>query len=475
MATSRLSADLCSIAPNQLTDNFNIVDEQSGRVTDLYNPKWVFTVGAFIVAVFSLVAGFIRNGVVLIILRAIMGIGAALTIPSAQHILVHLYRDPTQQARAIALFGAMGALGNVLGLIISALFVYFISWPWVFYFSAIVAFAVCFGTAVLIPERRPSASPLSESLASKFKRLDILGAMIFAATLILFIFSLTSSSLEGWGSARAIAPLVISVFTLIAFFFWEAFIPESHAALPPKIWKYKNVKILTAISLVPFMWLGPIFPLYSWLWETVYQWSTIETGVHFLPIAISGSAGLFAAPFLLSLKLPLKYINILGFTFMVTGTALLPFGNSAQLYWRFTFPGLTIAAFGVSIVYVTANIGLLANTPPEVSGIIAAMFMSMLQTAGAAGVAITSLIQTSVQARKGGPMVFDGRAAVLWYLVGFAGLMMLLSIVFMTSSKPAAASNQEAISDRESAHSSVTRAEFADEPKTVDMTQPSSA
>ncbi|PPQ76871.1 hypothetical protein CVT24_008636 [Panaeolus cyanescens] len=447
----------------------------SGRVTDIYNPKWVFTLGAFIVAIFSLVSGFIRHGVILIVLRAIMGIGAALTIPSAQHIIVHLFRDPTQQARAIALFGAMGALGNVLGLIIGALFVSFVSWPWVFYFSAIVAFAVCFGTAVLIPDRRPSASSSSEPAASKFKRLDILGATLFAATLILFIFSLTSSSLVGWGSAQAIVPLVISVFTMLSFFIWEAYIPESHAAMPPRIWRYENVKILTVIALVPFMWLGSIFPLYSWLWETVYDWPAIKTGVHFLPIALSSPPGLVVATYLQS-KVPLKVINIMGFAFMVIGTILLPFGDSEERYWRFNFPGFSMATFGLAIVYVTANVGLLANTPPEISGIVSAMFMAMCQTGGAAGVAIVSSIQASVEARKGGPLVFDGRAAGLWYLVAFTATMMLLSVVFMTSSKPAVASNQGVMSDRDSAHSSVTRAEFVGDTKTVDMTQtPSSA
>ncbi|PPQ70825.1 hypothetical protein CVT24_001041 [Panaeolus cyanescens] len=327
-----------------------------------------------------------------------MGVGAALTIPSAQHIIVHLYRNPVQQARAIALFGAMGALGN---------------------------------------------------------------GQLFCAFIM------------GWASAQAIAPLVISVFALLSFFIWEAFIPESHAALPPKIWKYENVKILTAVSLVPFMWLGSIFPVYSWLWETVYHWPAIKTGVHFLPIALSSPAGLATATFLQS-KFSLKFVNILGFALLVVGTILLPFGDSEDLYWRFNFPGFLISSFGVGIVYATANIGLLANTPAEVSGIVSAMFMAMLQTGGAAGIGIVSSIQASVEARKGGPLVFDGRAAGLWFLVGFVGLLMFFSIVFMTSSKPSAASNEAVVSDRESTHSSVTRAEFSGDTKGVKMTQTSS-
>ncbi|KAF9043112.1 major facilitator superfamily domain-containing protein [Panaeolus papilionaceus] len=433
----------------------------SGRVTDLYNPKWVFTLGSLIVAVFSLVSGFIRSGIPLIVFRAIMGIGGALTIPSAQHIIVHLYRDPKEQARAIALFGAMGALGNVLGLIIGALFVSFVSWPWVFYFSAIVAFAVCIGTALLIPDRRPVLT--HEPAASKFKRLDIVGAIIFAACLILFIFSLTSSSLEGWTSAQTLAPLVISLLAVLAFFAWEAHLPESYAALPPKIWRYGNVKILTAVSLVPFMWLGSIFPLYSWLWETVYHWSAIKCGIHFLPIALASPVGLMIATYLQA-KFPLKNVNILGFVLLVTGTILLPFGNSEHLYWRFSFPGFLLATCGVAMVYATANIGLLASTPPEVSGIVSAMFMAMLQTGGAAGIAIISSIQTGVEANRGGPTVFDGRAAGLWFLVCFSGLMMILSVIFMTGSKSTAASSEAGrhLTDRDSIDSALTRTEAVD-------------
>ncbi|KIJ41555.1 hypothetical protein M422DRAFT_255467 [Sphaerobolus stellatus SS14] len=77
--------------------------------------------------------------------------GAALTIPSAQHLIMHMFPVPQEQAKAITIFGAMGGIGIVLGLVIGALFVTFTSWPWVFYFSSIVSATIVFSIAFLVP------------------------------------------------------------------------------------------------------------------------------------------------------------------------------------------------------------------------------------------------------------------------------------------------------------------------------------
>ena len=114
--------------------------------------------------------------------------------------------------------------------------------------------------------------------------------------LILFIFAITSGSSIGWGTARVIANLIISVILTVIFFFWEAFIPEKLAALfvycslcflsinvdfrPPKMWRYSNFGILVFVALLPFFWWVAVMLLYSWLWQEVYGWSTIITAVH---------------------------------------------------------------------------------------------------------------------------------------------------------------------------------------------------
>ncbi|KAJ7123123.1 major facilitator superfamily domain-containing protein [Mycena epipterygia] len=405
----------------------------SGRVSDLYNPKWVFITGALSMRVFSLINGFIRTEIPLIVLRALTGAGGALTIPSALHLIVHMYPDPADQAKAVTAFGGVGAIGIVLGLIIGALFVSYASWPWVFYFSALVSSVIGISAVLLVPNLQRTTTESRAERILRFRRLDLLGVFMFTAASILFIFSITSGSIDGWGSAKVLAPLILSFFLVVLFFVWEARLPESYAAVPSKMWRYENFTVLLLVALTPFMWWGSIFLLFSWFWEVVYGWSAIKTAVHFLPIGL-GMFPVIPISAILQSKLRLKWIILLGLASMMAGTVLLPFADSSVRYWPFAFPGFLLGTAGAALIYTTTNVALLANTPPDVSGIVSAMFTCVLQMGGAIGAGILTSIQTSVQASHGGPTSFTGRAAGLWFLVAFLGLMAVLLLVFMKDS-----------------------------------------
>jgi len=405
----------------------------SGRVSDLYNPKWVFVTGAWSMGVFALINGFIRKEIPLIAVRALTGAGGALTIPSALHLIVHMYPDPAEQAKAVTAFGGMGAIGIVLGLIIGALFVSFVSWPWVFYFSALVSSVIGISAVLLVPKLQRTISESRAEKILRFRRLDLLGVFMFTAASILFIFSITSGSIDGWGSAQVIAPLILSFVLIVLFFVWESRLPESYAAVPSKMWKYDNFTVLILLSFAPFTWWASIFLQFSWLWEVVYEWSAIKTAVHFLPIGLAVFPILPLAAILQS-KLRLKWVILIGFLLICIGTVLLPFANSEDRYWSFAFPGFLIGTAGASIIYTTTNVALLGNTPSEVSGIVSAMFTCVLQMGGAIGSAVLTSIQTSVQISHGGPNSFSGRAAGLWFLFAFLSTMTVLLLVFMKNS-----------------------------------------
>ena len=156
---------------------------QSGRISDVYSPKPAFVSGAMILALTHLGGGFVRQKIALLVLRALGGIGGALTIPSALTMIVALFPDQRSQGRAIAIFGGTGGVGNgevylpynpqyspyssiVLGLIIGALFVQYTTWPWIFYFTAIVGSIIGITCFILIPQ---STNPISKA------RFDVFG------------------------------------------------------------------------------------------------------------------------------------------------------------------------------------------------------------------------------------------------------------------------------------------------------------
>ncbi|KAJ7839263.1 major facilitator superfamily domain-containing protein [Mycena olivaceomarginata] len=372
----------------------------SGRVSDLYDPKWVFCTGAVSMGVFALINGFIRNKIPLLVVRALTGAAGALTIPSAMHLIVHMYPDPSDQAKAVTAFGAMGGIGIVMGLIIGALFVSFTSWPWVFYFSASVSGVIGVSAILLIPNLRRTVAESRAQKILRLRRLDLLGVLMFTVASILFIFSITSGSIDGWSSAQVIAPLS---FHSSLFFSSHSAVLTNYPSSPSKMWSYENFTVLILVSFAPFMWWGSIFLLFAWLWEVVYGWSAIKTALHFLPAGVGMFPVLPLAAGLQS-KLRLKWVIVIGFLF-------LPFADSADKYWRFGFPGFLLGTAGASLIYTTTNIALLANPP-----------------------AILTSIQTSVQISRGGPTSFSGRAAGLWFLFAFLCAMAGLVVVFMKDS-----------------------------------------
>jgi MFS family permease len=178
----------------------------------------------------SLGAGFINSQIPLIVLRAFGGVFAALTIPSALTLLVNVFPDEEEQARAIGIFGGSGAVANVLGLIIGAIFVEYANWRWVFWFATIIALPVAAMCALLVPKQVATGDRIQPS-REKLRRLDIPGVSTLTCALILFIFAVTSGSTAGWKSAMVLAPLFISVALIAAFLVWQTRVPEKYAAV----------------------------------------------------------------------------------------------------------------------------------------------------------------------------------------------------------------------------------------------------
>ncbi|KAF8067698.1 major facilitator superfamily domain-containing protein [Lyophyllum atratum] len=406
----------------------------SGRLSDLYNPKFVFLSGAAAISVFSLAAGFVRTQVPLIVLRALMGVGASLTVPSALYLIIHLFPDPGQQSKAVAAFAASAAIGNVIGLIIGALIVSYSSWPWVFYTFAILGAVLVVMVMILSPSpRRAHVSALEK--ARRFKRLDLTGVFLLTSGLVLFIFGVTTGSVNGWNTARCLAPLIISLFLIAGFFLWEARLPEDMAAIPPSLWAYTNFGILVASATLPFMWWGTVQLLFSWIWQNVYGWTPIIAAVHFLPLGLLGFpvTGMASA---LQQKFPLKWVIVGGQVIAMAGTLLLPFADSPGHYWRFAFPGFCLGTSGITIAFATVNIAIFTVTPPEKAGVVGSIFNCFLQLGCAAGTAIITSIQTSVDDSHGGPTVWNGRAAGLWFLFALLTIETACIVIFMHNTVP---------------------------------------
>ncbi|KAI0337830.1 MFS general substrate transporter [Trametopsis cervina] len=406
----------------------------SGRISDVYNPKIAFICGVMGLGCLSIGGGFVREKIVLIVIRALSGVAASLTIPSALSLLVDVFPEKNEQARAIGVFGGCGAVGNVLGLIIGAIFVEFANWSWVFWFVALVAIPIGFLCMFLVPDPVKTTA-VAEPGKAKWKSLDMVGVSILTAALILFIFAVTSGgSATGWKSATVIVPLIISVGMIAGFFYYETCIPAETAAVPPRTWFLPNFASLFGVSLMPFLWWTAIFTILTPLWQEVFHWSAISVALRMIPIGVFSFAISFSGP--ISHLISPKYVLLFAQALLIVATVLLALADAPSKYFTHVLPAFILGTSGAMLSYTHTNIALFRATPSRMAGTTGAIFNGALQLGSAVGIAAVSSIETSVEARLPGRVEgaivtsYKGRAAAFWFLLGVVCLEALNLLVF---------------------------------------------
>ncbi|KZS86477.1 MFS general substrate transporter [Sistotremastrum niveocremeum HHB9708] len=347
----------------------------SGRLSDIYNPKYSFIAGCASLGLLSLGAGFTHTKIGLLVIRGISGVGGALTIPSALNLIVHLYPNEKEQALAISIFGASGAVGNVCGVIIGALLTQFAGWRWVFWLGTMIVLPIALLSIFLIPQRIGTPSGHQDT---KPKGLDFVGVAIITAALILFIFGITSGSTISWGSAHVLAPIIISVFLGAAFFWYETTIPEDNACLPPSIWFYPNFAVLFGVALIPYAWWATTFLIWTEYFQEVYEWKPIIAAIHFLPIGIIAFPA-FPLAMYLATRFGFRPVLLSAFALLIIATPLFTIGGSKNHYWSTLFPAFILGTLGASILYANTGIAMFQTTPSRLAGTVGAIFNSALQ------------------------------------------------------------------------------------------------
>ncbi|KAH9840667.1 MFS general substrate transporter [Rhodofomes roseus] len=397
----------------------------SGRISDVYNPKVAFTGGVVALGLISVGAGFAKDKIAIIILRALSGMAAAMTIPSALALLVSVFVEPNEQARALGLFGGCGAVGNVLGLIIGGIFVQYANWSWVFWFVAIVAALITVMCLLLVPPQEPKVRVASAG--PRWRALDLVGVSVLTAALILFIFAITSGSAYGWATAEVLVPLVISVLMVAAFFWYETRIPPDVAAVPPRTWFLPNFAVLFGTALLPYFWWTTIFTVFTLLWQDEYGWSAISTAIHMIPIGVLAFSMSFTGP--LARKINPKWIILFGESMLVVATILLAFADGPDKYWPFVFPAFVLGSGGAMLAYTHTNIAIFRTSPSSMAGTVGAIFNGALQLGSAVGIAAVDSLEESVQEQyPNTPYV--GQRAVFWFLLGIVCIELVAMAIF---------------------------------------------
>lgn len=225
------------------------------RLCDIYGGRIVFLGGHAWLLIWSLICGFSQNTNMLIICRAMQGIGSAAFLPAGLTLLGQIYRPGPRKNFIFSMYGTFACIGFYFGILIGALSSQFLDWRWFFWIGAIVVLIVGVSGILTIPRNLSDVDPTI--------KMDWLGLCTIVPGLVLVVFAFTDGghAPNGWATPYIYVTLVIGVLFLCAAVYVQGWV-SAQPLLPAELFKPKYMKRLSAALFCSYGVFG-LFLFYS--------------------------------------------------------------------------------------------------------------------------------------------------------------------------------------------------------------------
>jgi EmrB/QacA subfamily drug resistance transporter len=408
----------------------------AGRAADLFGQRRTFGLALFTFALASLIAGTSPTSGVLILARALQGLGGAGMAASSLAIITSTFAAGHERHRAIALWGAMNGAGGAAGVLFGGVITDLINWRWIFLINVPIGLAAAAVTVAVVAERH----------GRERRGFDLLGALLLTAGLLVVTYGGVTAGSDGWGSASALVPLAIGNVLLALFPIVERRAPAPLVppnALTPQLRAVNGIVALFSAAIFP-MWF--VSSLYL---QQVLDLSPLSTGLVFLPMALAIFACASQAG-KLAIRVGVRPVLGGGLIMMAVGMALLArIGSGGSAVQYVMLPGV-LTAMGIGFAIVPSTIAATQSAAPAQAGLASGFVNTARQAGGGLGLAILISIATQhTSHRIGGGGDVSGALTAgfqIAYLIaaGLAATAALLTFVFL----PRAADAEQAAARR---------------------------
>jgi EmrB/QacA subfamily drug resistance transporter len=248
----------------------------AGRLGDLMGRRSIFMAGLAVFTVASLVCGLAQSEGMLVGARFVQGIGGAMTSAVVLGMIVTMFPEPREQAKAIGVYAFVASAGGSVGLVLGGVITQAISWHWIFFVNVPIGIATAIYTRRLL-DRDPGIG-LGEGA-------DVPGAVLITGALMLGVYTIVKPAAEdGWGATSTLALGAVSLALLAAFILREA--SARTPLMPLRIFRSRNVAGANLVQVLSVAGMFGVFFLGSLYLERVLHYSALEIGLAFLPVTI---------------------------------------------------------------------------------------------------------------------------------------------------------------------------------------------
>jgi EmrB/QacA subfamily drug resistance transporter len=377
------SADGLQWVVNAYTLAFGSLLLLGGRLSDVFGRRRVFLAGLGLFAVASLAGGFSTSPGMLVAMRTLQGVGAALLSPAALALLTVTFPAGRERNIALAVWGALAAIGGTLGVVAGGVLVDSAGWQWILFVNVPFALLALLATPRVIAESRR---------AKAGQGFDVAGAVLATAGLLALVYGVIRTDGAGWGSPEVLGLLGAAVALLGAFVAVEA--RASDPLVPLGLFRTRGMSVSTiALALNGAAFLGMFFITALYL-QQVHGDSALDAGLHFVPMGIAAIASSVAGAQLVT-RVGTRAAYLAGSAVGIAGLVLLSQAGAHAGYAADLLPGLVIFGLGLPLVGISNQIAAVADVPHEDTGAASGIVTAAFQIGGAIGLALVSTAATS--------------------------------------------------------------------------------
>jgi EmrB/QacA subfamily drug resistance transporter len=405
-----------------------------GRLGDLFGHRRLFLLGISLFTAASLACGLATSQTALVAARAVQGLGGAVVAAVALSLIMLLFTEPAERAKAMGVIGFVAAGGGSIGVLLGGVLTDVLDWHWVFLVNLPVGAAVFALSLALIPGRQEKQTAGS---------LDVAGAVTVTASLMLAVYAIVNGNEAGWMSARTVGLLAVAAGLLAAFLVVEA---RVHAPLVPlRLFRLRNV---ATANIVGVLWSAAMF---AWFFlaalylQLVLGYSPLEVGLAFLPANLIMGAFSLGLSARLVMRFGVRPPLASGMVLVAVGLALFA---RAPVDGSFAFdvlPAMLILGLGVGVAMNPVLLAAMSDVAPEESGLASGVVNTSFMMGGALGLAVLASLASShtdgLLASGDGPLAALNGGYGLAFLVGagFAAAAAVLGALLLRAGRPAAA------------------------------------
>jgi EmrB/QacA subfamily drug resistance transporter len=394
----------------------------AGRLGDLAGRRNVFIAGLGVFTLASVLCGLAANQEMLICARFLQGIGGALTSAVILGMIVTMFSEPREQAKAIGVFAFVASAGAAVGLLAGGILTQFLSWHWIFFVNLPIGAVTAAAARRMIGPDRGAIE--GGSGGGRGAGADVPGAVLITGAMMLGVFTIVGpAAQEGWLAARTLGLGAGSLVLLGGFIVRQR--TARNPLMPLRIFSLRNVTGANLVQMLGTAGMFGMFFLGSLYLRRILGYDPLQIGLAFLPVAVVMGTLSVRYTDRLVIRFGARTTTLTGLGLIAAGLALFasaPAGGGG--YPDRIFPVVVLAGAGAGLCFPALMTLAMSGATPQDAGLASGLVNTTAQIGGALGLAVLSTVSASrsstllAQHQPAAAALTDGYHLAFWIACG---------------------------------------------------------